>query len=264
MDTSLKEMIRPLVPKQILEIKRKFYYYFIDETRRLPLDALRLDFRVPLAHAARVRLVDQMELAHREISCAHTHSEIVALMRAILRTPRSVEGAIVEAGCFKGGSTAKLSLGAQLTGRKLLVFDSFEGLPTVAPQETSRFSKGQYQGRLEEVQNNVRTYGAIDGCEFFQGWFEHTLPRLAEPVAIAFVDVDLRDSLKTCLTYIYPKLVPSGSIFSHDGHLPQCVELMRDKVFWQSLDQPLPEFEGLGTKKLVRIRKPAGGTAQGT
>ncbi len=256
MDTTLKEMIRPLVPKQVLEMKRKFYYYFIDETRTVPLDMLRLDPRIPFAHSVRNRLADQMGLAHREINCAHTHSEIVAVVSEILRTPRSIAGVILEAGCFKGGSTAKLSLGAQLSGRKLLVFDSFEGLPVVTEEgEKSNFSKGNYAGRLEEVQKNVRTYGAIEACEFFRGWFEQTLPSLAEPVAVAFVDVDLRDSLKTCLSYIYPKLVPGGSIFSHDGHLPQCVELMRNEEFWHNLGGPAPQFKGLGTKKLVRIHK---------
>jgi O-methyltransferase len=257
MDTTLKEMIRPLVPKQVLEMKRRLYFYFIDETRSVPLDVLRLDPRIPFAHLARKRLADQMELAHRGINwCAHTHSEIVTVVSQILRAPQSIAGVILEAGCFKGGSTAKLSLAAQLSGRKLLVFDSFEGLPVVAEQEKHNFSKGDYEGRLEEVQKNVRTYGAIEACEFFRGWFEQTLPSLAEPVAVAFVDVDLRDSLKTCLSYIYPKLVPGGSIFSHDGHLPQCVELMRNEEFWHNLGGPAPQFKGLGTRKLVRIRKP--------
>jgi O-methyltransferase len=81
-------------------------------------------------------------------------------------------GPWLEAGCFKGGSTAKLSLGAQLSGRKLLVFDAFEGLPDpVTEQEKLGFSKGAYEGSLEEVQKNVHAYGAIEVCEFFPGWF---------------------------------------------------------------------------------------------
>jgi O-methyltransferase len=259
MDTTLKKMIRPLVPKQALEMKRRFYFYFIDETRSVPLDVLRLDPRIPFPHAVLKRLADQMQLAHHEIYCSHTHSDIVAIVSEILRKPRSIAGVILEAGCFKGGSTAKLSLGAQLSGRKLLVFDSFKGLPAVPEQEKSRFSKGEYAGRLEEVQENVRAYGAIEVCEFFPGWFAQTLPSLAEPVAVAFVDVDLRDSLQTCLRYIYPKLVPGGSIFSHDGHLPQCVELMKDEAFWRSLGAPAPQFKGLGTKKVVKIRRPPEG-----
>jgi O-methyltransferase len=256
MDTKLKEMIRPLVPKQVLEMKRRFYYYLIDETRSFPLDLLRLDFRIPFAYPLRKRLAAQLELANRQIICGHTHSEIVTVVSEILRTPRSMTGAVLEAGCFKGGSTAKLSLATQLSGRKLLVFDSFDGLPAITTEkEKSGFSKGDYKGGLEEVQKNVCAYGVIEVCRFFPGWFAETLPNLAEPIAVAFVDVDLADSLKTCLQYIYPKLVPDGAIFSHDGHLPLCVELMKDEVFWQSLGGPAPKFTGLGTKKLVKICK---------
>ncbi|HLT27990.1 MAG TPA: TylF/MycF/NovP-related O-methyltransferase, partial [Zeimonas sp.] len=58
---------------------------------------------------------------------------------------------LVEAGCFKGGSTAKLSLLAELAGRELVVFDSFEGLPdndesgqVTIQGEVSDFRKGRY------------------------------------------------------------------------------------------------------------------------
>jgi O-methyltransferase len=163
---------------------------------------------------------------------------------------------VLEAGCFKGGSTAKLSLATKLIGRKLLVYDSFEGLPDVMDVEKDRFSQGEYSGALEEVKKNVGSYGSLEVCEFIRGWFDQTMPNLTEPVVVAFVDVDLRDSLETCLTYIYPRLVPGGAIFSHDGHLPICVDLMKDANFWNRFKEPAPEFEGLGTRKLVKIRKP--------
>ena len=35
----------------------------------------------------------------------------------------------MEAGCFKGGSTAKFSIAAKIAGRRLYVFDSFQGIP---------------------------------------------------------------------------------------------------------------------------------------
>jgi hypothetical protein len=36
MDTKLREMIRPSVPKHVLETKRRFYYDLIDEARSFP------------------------------------------------------------------------------------------------------------------------------------------------------------------------------------------------------------------------------------
>jgi O-methyltransferase len=228
----------------------------VDEERSVPLDILRFDPRLPFSHAVRKQLADQMEVAHKELRCAHTHAEAVSIVSEILRVPSSTPGVVLEAGCFKGGSTAKLSLATKLIGRKLLVYDSFEGLPDVQEAEKDRFAQGEYTGALEEVKNNVGRYGALEVCDFVRGWFDQTMPKLTEPVLVAFVDVDLRDSLETCLTYLYPKLVPGGAIFSHDGHLPICVDLMKDQNFWKRFNEPPPEFEGLGTRKLVKIRKP--------
>jgi O-methyltransferase len=256
MSSTLKNTIRPLVPKSVLDAKRKFHYWVVDEERSVPLDVLRYDPRLPFPRTVRKELADKMEVAHEKLRCAHTHSEAVAIVSEILRVPSSTRGVVLEAGCFKGGSTAKLSLATKLIGRKLLVYDSFEGLPDVMDVEKDRFSQGEYSGALEEVKKNVGSYGSLEVCEFIRGWFDQTMPNLTEPVVVAFVDVDLRDSLETCLTYIYPRLVPGGTIFSHDGHLPICVDLMKDASFWNRFKEPAPEFEGLGTRKLVKIRKP--------
>ncbi len=256
MSTTLKDTLRPLVPKSVLAAKRKFHYWMVDEERSVPLDVLRYDPRVPFPRSVRKELAERMELAHTKLRCAHTHSEAVAIVTEILRVPPSIPGIILEAGCFKGGSTAKLSLATKLINRKLVVYDSFEGLPDVIEAEKKNFSPGEYSGALEEVKRNVAEYGALEVCEFVRGWFDQTMPHLDQPVAVAFVDVDLRDSLETCLNYVYPKLIPGGSIFSHDGHLPICVDLMKDPGFWNRFDAPPPQFEGLGTRTLVRIRKP--------
>ncbi len=256
MSPSLKDTIRPLVPKSVLDAKKKFHYYFVDNERSVPLDVLRFDPRLPFSRAARKQLADRLELAHKNVHCAHTHSEIVAVVTEILRTSSLGPGVVLEAGCFKGGSTCKLSLATKLAGRKLLVYDSFEGLPTVEEVERKDFAAGDYTGALDEVKKNVTHYGAIEVCEFIRGWFEQTMDKLADPVVVAFVDVDLRPSLETCLNFIYPRLVPGGSIFSHDGHLAICVDLMKDQQFWKKFNEPAPEFEGLGSRKLVRMRKP--------
>jgi hypothetical protein len=50
--------------------------------------------------------------------------------------------------------------------------------------------------------------------------------------------------------------VRGGSIFSHDGHLPLCIEVFRDEELWKQIDERKPLIEGLGQKKLLRIRKP--------
>jgi len=255
-----KERLRRYVPEPVLRVRRKV----LSLQRQIPL--VRLSY-VPRANTTlkeRKELVQQVRTADSGIFCAHTTAEIEALIAAILDIPPSVEGCIVEAGCFKGGSTAKLSLAAKLTKRRMYVFDSFAGLPQNA-EEHSRtifgdkidFHAGRYKGRLEEVKANVARYGAVDVCEFVPGWFEDSMPGFHERIAVAFVDVDLASSTATCLRYLYPLLVPGGSIFSHDGHLPLCMDVIRDDRFWSDVvGAPRPPIPGLGRRKLLQITKP--------
>jgi O-methyltransferase len=211
----------------------------------------------PLTTQQRNELRVRYLRAHGGIYCAHTHAEILAVTDAILSIPSTKSGIVVEAGCFKGGSTAKLSIVAHMTGRQLVIFDSFEGLPAPDAEERHDFYKGEYAGALKEVRGNVQRYGEIAACRFVQGWFSNTMPSFHEPVCVAFVDVDLADSVRTCLKHLYPLLVHGGVIFSHDGHVPACVAVMRDERFWvEEVGVNPPPIRGLGTDKLVRIEKP--------
>lgn len=212
---------------------------------------------------SRLRLLQRIYAANG-IRCEHTQDEMLQVISAILNQPANVPGCIVEAGCFKGGSTAKFSIAAKLAGRRLYVFDSFEGLPeneeryqvTIFGQQTD-FAPGQYRGALEEVQGNVAAYGESDVCVYRKGWFDTTMPTFREPVIAAYLDVDLASSTKTCLKYLYPLLQPGASLFSQDAHIPLIIELLGDRDFWEEeVGHPRPEITGLGKKKLVRITKP--------
>jgi O-methyltransferase len=60
------------------------------------------------------------------------------------------------------------------------------------------------------------------------------------------------------MKHLYPLLVPGGAIFSHDGHIPLVVDVLRDAKFWEAeVGCPVPEMDGLGTDYLVVIRKGA-------
>ena len=133
----------------------------------------------------------------------------------LLETPPDTPGDVIECGTWKGGSAANLSLICKIVGRKLRIFDSFEGLPQAAPgdREAKYYQKGDYCGQLEEVKSNIQRGGAIECCEFNKGWFDETLPKLNSPVLLAFLDVDLEASLDVCVRNIWPNLVDKGFIF---------------------------------------------------
>jgi O-methyltransferase len=213
---------------------------------------------------ARLRMLQRFWETTIGVECAHTQAEMLSFATAILRVPAEVDGCVVEAGSFKGGGTAKFSAAAKLAGRRLVIFDSFEGMPhNVEPrQETifgkqTEFSQGKYRGGLEEVQHNVATFGDPDVCAYTKGWFEDTMPNFRQAVVAAYLDVDLVSSTRVCLKYLYPLLQPGGYLFSQDAHLPLIIELLQDAAFWkEELGCGVPVIQGLGRRKLVYIRKP--------
>lgn len=193
----------------------------------------------------------------------HTHTEILSYMSAILTLPQTVKGIVVEAGCYKGSSTAKFSLAADIAGRELVVFDSFQGIPENDEPDhhnifggMAHFEKGDYCGSIEEVRANVARLGKIDICRFIPGWFEDTMPRFNQPIAAAYLDCDLASSTRTCLKYLYPLLQPGGVLYSQDGHIPLVIKVFEDESFWRNeVKCERPYVEGLGKKKLIRIVK---------
>lgn len=255
----LKAHLRRLLPRRLLLFSR-----FL----RSPNDiaAARkfvLSPSVGSSLAQRIQLVGQCYSISDQIPSPHTQAEILWFMQAILSIPRDAPGCIVEAGAYKVSSTAKFSLAARAVGRKLYVFDSFAGIPpNDEPHEKSTtgydvsFPAGSYCGTLEEVKANIARCGAPEVCEFVPGWFEDTLPNFREPVAAAYIDVDLANSTRTCLKYLYPLLQPGAALYSQDGHLPLVIEVFRDTSLWGELGTEPLEVDGLGVSKLLRLVKP--------
>jgi len=158
------------------------------------------------------------------VPCPHSIEELGTVARAI--TARTeVRGAVVECGCFKGGSTARLSLVCALAKRKLVVFDSFEGLPEPEPWDAEhrigrlrQFRRGEYRGAIEEVRANLAAFGRIDVCELVPGWLG-SVPheRVPDAIAVAFIDVDLVTSTAAALDLVWPRVAPGGIVFVHDA-----------------------------------------------
>jgi len=209
--------------------------------------------------------LDKLKLIDKNVRSAHNQSHILHFLIEILEIPDTVEGCIVEAGAFKGASTAKISLFAAHKKRKLHVFDSFEGLPLNDEQHDKSteghsiknwFEKGNFSGSLDEVKSNLEKYGNSSVVTYHKGWFEDTMPLFKEKIALIYLDVDLAGSTKTCLINLYPLLQPGGAIVSQDGDFPLVAAVFKDNQFWKTEVgvSDMPVIEGIG-KKITVIRK---------
>jgi len=212
----------------------------------------------PLPQRAIWSMAPRFILNGRKVETTSRYSEHLAIASHIIGMPSHADGCVIECGCYKGGSTVNLSLACALADRELHVFDSFDGLPTPADGEAENtldldrtmntYERGMYAGSLDEVRGNVGHFGDLSVCTFHKGWFSDTLPGFTSPCATAFVDVDLRSSLETCVQAIWPLLVKGGALFVHEARHREIASLFYDQDWWeQKLGADAPGLVGAGT-----------------
>jgi hypothetical protein len=225
-------------------------------TLSLPLTALFLLYnrRIQASYAMTWRkkfaLAFKMRRATRKIQSGTSYKAHLAMAAKLLEIPPSVKGAVVECGCWMGGSTACLSLVCDIVGRELIVYDSFEGLPAAEPGDkyASPLGEGYLRADLEAVRNNVRRYGAIERCTFRKGWFRDTLPRHTEPIVLAFLDVDYEASMYDCVVSLWPHLTEQGYVFMDEyTRIDYCAIFFSERFWREHFDAPPPGLMGAGT-----------------
>ena len=190
--------------------------------------------------ALRRSLLGAFDHIARTVRCEHLRREMLVMVDYILL--QAPDGPLVECGCYLGGSSAKLSLVARATGRRLYVCDSFEGLPAVSKIEASyrsiaghcnAFGQGQYGAQLDLVKSNVeRAGGDLSVCDFVKGFFSDSLPQLSIAPAFIFSDADLISSTRDVLKNLWPKLKPGGRFYTHDANLPDLIYGILDPEYW--------------------------------
>jgi len=206
----------------------------------------------------KLALAARMIHNNRRIQTASSSLEHLVMAAKILNVPADVDGCIVECGCFKGGSTANLSLVAGLCDRTLHVFDSFEGMPEpttddeahldVESQRVHSYEENSWDTSVAEVTENVTRYGDPDAVVLHPGYFEETMAGFEEPCVAAFLDVGLRASAETALEHLWPVLRNDSYCFSHEAKFMDIADLFFDREWWrETLDTEPPGLVGAGS-----------------
>ena len=146
---SFKSFLKSITPWIVLYLYRKI--------RSLPEDSptiikfITTQTKTKTTFFKRFKLVLKFYRISYSVECPHSEGEMIRVVTAILSRKPSERSVLVEAGSYKGGSTAKLSLAARLAGKRLFVFDSFEGIPENQEQHgknifggVAYFNKGDY------------------------------------------------------------------------------------------------------------------------
>jgi O-methyltransferase len=177
---------------------------------------------------------------------AHKPRELVAVLRSIAQRPARPGEAVVEAGCWMGGSTAKLSVFCKLFGYELHTYDSFEGVEERTDVEgTGTDFSGTYAATEDAVRATVARYGDATVCHFHKGWFADTLEKTppAFPVRGAYIDCDLVKGTQEALAGIIPSLVEDGWIYSQDYHIKSVRGLLHSEDLWRKVGRAMPRIE---------------------
>jgi O-methyltransferase len=126
-----------------------------------------------------------------------------------------------ECGVWKGHSAKFLAEIARLAGSRLHLFDTFEGMPQTDPEKDFHRKGNFADTSLDGVKAFLSEYGA--SAIFHPGFIPDTFAGL-ESAQIAFVniDVDIYKSVKDSLEFVYPRMLPGGTILFDDYGWHSC------------------------------------------
>ncbi|MGE0772989.1 MAG: TylF/MycF/NovP-related O-methyltransferase [Cyclobacteriaceae bacterium] len=157
---------------------------------------------------------------------------------------RDVRGCLVECGVWRGGMIAGLS--EMLPGRRVYLFDSFEGLPPAkeidgidaVAWQADKNSSTYYDNCRAEIQfaeMAVRKAGA--DAKIIKGWFNETLAKSdVTSIAVLRIDSDWYESTMECLVNFFPKVVTGGLIIIDDYYVwDGCSRAVHDYLSQHSL-----------------------------
>ncbi|WP_321861737.1 TylF/MycF/NovP-related O-methyltransferase [Burkholderia cenocepacia] len=151
-----------------------------------------------------------------------------------------VDGDIMDAGTLRGGMAILMKgvlrgLGDET--RKVIVADSFEGLPPPSIKDSILDNDIWYRFRddapeyyldckcsLDDVKKNFQLYNLLDErVVFLEGWFADTLPNHKKtPLSLIRLDVDWYQSCIDVLEHTYPQLSIGGYVIVDDYRLQGC------------------------------------------
>jgi len=183
-----------------------------------------------------------------------TRKQLLGLKRLIESiVDQGLSGDVYETGEWRGGTgifmVSVFQAYEKLKGRaepmrRFFFFDSFQGFPEATTSDASLsnyLTDPVYAAPLDLVEKAFRRYGVLlpGQVHFVQGFFEDTVPRLAEtrPIALLRMDGDLYSSTKVVLDHLYPKVQAGGWVVVDDYDWRPKVTRSTTKLCREAVDE---------------------------
>lgn len=171
------------------------------------------------------------------------------LWKLVEQTSKLEEGSIMEVGVWRGGTGALLAKSAAVHGIKDKVYlcDTFTGVVKTGDQD-SAYSDGEHSDATREVvEKLVFEDFKLNNVEILEGIFPEDTGGEVEDIRfrLCHIDVDVYQSSKDTVDWIWDRLVPNGIIvfddygyIRTDGITRHVNEMMadRDKMIFYNLN----------------------------
>lgn len=149
----------------------------------------------------------------------HSHDRKYTL-KELLKLTRKVAGHFAECGVYKGGSAHLMCREASAQGRRVHLFDSFEGLSEPGPNDGAYWQAGRLAVSEEKVAAALSDWTCFD---LFKGWIPDSFVEVAnERYAFVHLDLDLEVPTQNSLSFFLPRMNSGGVILLDDYGFDSC------------------------------------------
>lgn len=157
-------------------------------------------------------------------------------------------GEVWECGVYRG-DTAKILLETEATAtqpQQVRLFDTFTGIPQSCEYDNYH-KKGDFGDTdLKAIRRRFRKFPNLT---IYQGYIPYTFERLENTeIRFAHIDVDVYQSVKDCLEFIYPKLTQDGIIVIDDYGVDTCLGAKK------ATDEYLSKQNGIGAYHFLQSK----------
>jgi O-methyltransferase len=160
----------------------------------------------------------------------HSHDRKYAL-KELLKLTRHIGGHFAECGVYTGGSAHLMCREATTQGRRVHLFDSFEGLSEPGPSDGQYWHAGGLAVSEGAVTQALEDWECFD---LFKGWIPEGFKQV-EGMRYAFVhlDLDLEAPTSDSLAFFLPRMESGGVILLDDYGFDSCpgVKKAADSAF---------------------------------
>jgi O-methyltransferase len=130
------------------------------------------------------------------------------------------DGDFIEMGVYRGGTALLLAhaIAEQGSSAQLHLLDSWQGMPPPRPEDGQPLvGQGFFADASEAgVRQALAAFGFLAYSHTYPGWFEDTLPARRGPFALAHVDCDFYEPIRSCLAHVLPRMTARGAVIVDD------------------------------------------------